>query len=149
MGNADPSGGKAFAEIPMLKVDFDKYSLALIQEDKIIFSSDRHGLRPLMDCLENYSQIKEKLTLHDKVVGLAAAKLIVYSGIIFEVHTPMASRSARDFLEEKGIKLHAKEIVPNILSKDGHSICPGEVIALNTAEPDTFTKQIMAMLSEL
>jgi hypothetical protein len=133
----------------MLKADFEKYSLALIQDDKIIFSSDRHGLKPLMDCLENYSQVKEKLTLHDKVIGLAAAKLIVYSGIISCVHTPLASKPAKKFLEEYGIKLYAKKIVANILKKDKSSICPGEIIALNTVEPDSFCKQIMAMLSSL
>jgi hypothetical protein len=133
----------------MLKVDFNKYSLALIQGDKIIFSSDRHGLRPLMDCLENYSQVKEKLTLHDKVIGLAAAKLIVYSGIISEVHTPLASKPAKKFLEENGVKFYAKEIVANILKKDQSSICPSEIVALNTAEPDAFCKQIMALLSDL
>jgi hypothetical protein len=133
----------------MLKVDFNKYSLALIQDDKIIFSSYRHGLRPLMDCLENYSQVKEKLTLHDKVIGLAAAKLIVYSEIIAEVHTPLCSKPAKKFLEENGIKLYAKEIVANILKKDRSSVCPGEIIALNTAEPDAFCKQIMALLSDL
>jgi len=133
----------------MLKVDYNKYSLALIQDDKIIFSSDRHGLRPLVDCLENYSQAKEKLTLHDRVIGLAAAKLIVYSGIISCVHTPLASQPAKKFLEEYGIKLYAKKIVANILKKDRSSICPGEIIAMNAQEPDAFSEQIMAMLSSL
>jgi hypothetical protein len=133
----------------MLKPDFTKYSLALVQGDKIIFSSDRHGLRPLLDCLDNYGQSKEKLTIHDKVIGLAAAKLITYSGIIDDCQAALASIPAQKFLETYGISLTAQEIVPNILTKDKRSISPSEVIALNTAEPDAFSKQIMALLSEL
>jgi hypothetical protein len=130
----------------MLKPDFTKYSLALIQGNKIIFSSSGQGLRPLGDCLENNRQTKKKLTLHDKVMGLAAARLVVYSGIISAVHTQIASRPAKKFLEENGIKLYAREIAANILTKDRRSVCPGEVIALNATAPDTFNKQIMAML---
>jgi hypothetical protein len=130
----------------MLKPDFAKYSLALIREDKVIFSSGGQGLRPLVDCLGKYGQTKEKLTLHDKVIGLAAARLVVYSGIISAVHTQIASRPAKKFLEENGIELYAREIAANILTKDRRSVCPGEVIALNATAPDTFNKQIMAML---
>ncbi len=71
----------------MLKPDFTKYSLALIQGDKIIYSSQSNGLKPLWDCLEKYRQAKGKFILFDKVMGLAAAKLIVYSKIISEIQT--------------------------------------------------------------
>jgi hypothetical protein len=69
----------------MLKPDFTKYSLALIQGNKIIYSSQSNGLKPLWDCLENYRQTKDSFILYDKVIGLAAAKLIVYSKIISEI----------------------------------------------------------------
>jgi hypothetical protein len=130
----------------MLKPDFGKYSLALIRGDEIIFSAAGQGLRPLVGCLEKYGQIKEKLILHDKVMGLAAARLIVYSGIISAVHTRIVSRPAKKFLEENGIKLYAGEVADNILTKDRSAVCPGEVIALKTAEQHEFVKQVRAML---
>jgi len=74
-----------------LKPDFTKYSLALVQGDIIIFSSQKRGLKPLWDCLENYRQTKESFILYDKVIGLAAAKLVVYSGIISEIRTLLIS----------------------------------------------------------
>ena len=130
----------------MLKPDFDKYSLALIRGDEIIFSTDGQGLRPLVDCLGKYAQTKEKLILHDKVIGLTVARLVHYSGIIFAVHTRLVSRPAQKFLEENGIELYAEEVAANILTKDRRAICPGEVIALNMVDPDEFDKQIKAML---
>jgi hypothetical protein len=131
----------------MLKPDFAKYSLALVQSDKIIFSSKERGLKPLWDCLENYRQKKESFILHDKVIGLAAARLAVYSGIISGIQTLLISQPANKFLEENGIKIKADEIVANILTQDRRSICPGEIIALNTADPDMFFKKIVAMFS--
>ena len=130
----------------MLKPDFGKYSLALIRGDEIIFSADGQGLRPLVDCLEKYAQTKGKLILHDKVIGLAAARLVHYSGIIFAVYTRLVSRPAQKFLEENGIEIYAEEVAANILTKDRRAICPGEVLALNTAEQHEFVKQIKAML---
>jgi hypothetical protein len=85
--------------------------------------------------------------LYDKVIGLAAAKLVVYSGIISEIQTLLISQPAKKFLEENGIKIEAEKTVANILTQDRRSICPGEIIALNTAEPNTFSKKIMAMFS--
>ncbi len=133
----------------MLKPDFEKYSLALLEGDKIIFSSERRGLQPLIDCLKNYSQKKEKLVLHDKVIGLAAAKLIVYAAIISSVCTRLASQPAKKFLEDSSIKIFAEEVVKNILTRDGSSICPGEIIAMNTQEPDAFAQQLTAMLNNI
>jgi hypothetical protein len=130
----------------MLKPDFSKYSLALVEGEEIVFSSDGQGLRPLVDCLMKYGQAKKKLILHDKVTGLAAARLIVYSGIILAVHTRIASQPAWNFLEENGIEIYTEEVVPNILTKDRQAICPGEVIALNMVDPYEFAKRVRAML---
>jgi hypothetical protein len=130
----------------MLKPDFSRYSLALIRGDEIIFSAAGRGLRPLVDCLGQHAQTKKKLILHDKVVGLAAARMVHYSGIIYAVHARIVSRPAQKFLEENGIELHAGEVAANILTEDRQAICPGEVIALNMVDPHEFAKRIRTML---
>ena len=131
----------------MLKPDFTKYSLALVQENKIIFSSDGSGLKPLWDCLEKYRQSNDKFILFDKVIGLAAARLIVYSGIIAAIHTRLISQPANQLLKENKVKIEADEIVDNILRKDKTAVCPGELIALSTDDQDAFLAEITAMIS--
>lgn len=131
----------------MLKPDFNKYSLALVQGDEIVYSSDSSGLKPLWDCLEKYRQSKDKFILFDKVIGLAAARLVVYSGIIEVIHTKLISQPAKQFLKENEIKIEADEIVANILRKDKSSVCPGEIIALNTDDQHEFLAKITAMFS--
>ena len=129
----------------MLKPDFTKYSQALVQGDKIIYSSDGCGLKPLWDCLEKYRQSKDKFILFDKVIGLAAARLVVYSGIIAAIHTGLISQPAKQFLKENKVKVEADEIVANILRKDKSAVCPGEIIALNTDDQHAFLAKIIAM----
>lgn len=128
-----------------MKPDFKRYSLALLEADILIHSSLDSGLRPLWDALEKYSS-KSDLILHDKVVGLAAARLIDRSGIIDEVYTSVASLPARQFLKDCGIRLTAIQVVPNILTNDKSSVCPGEIIAINTSGTDAFYREIKAML---
>lgn len=129
----------------MLTPDFSKYSLALFQGNDLIYSSEDKGLRPLFDCLQKYKE-KSGLILHDKVIGLAAAKLIVYSEIIKEVVTTIASIPAKKFLDDNGITIRALNVVANIMTKDRSAVCPGEVIALSTETPDDFLQKIKTML---
>jgi hypothetical protein len=130
----------------MLMPDFSKYSLALFEGNRLIYSSQDKGLRPLWDFLEQHKE-KYGLILHDKIIGLAAAKLIVYSKIISEVITMTASVPAKKFLEDNGVIITACEVVTNIMTKDKSAICPGEVIALNTKAPDDFCRKIKTMLN--
>ena len=131
----------------MLKPDFTKYSLALVQGDKIVYYSDGSGLTPLWDCLEKYRQSKDKFILFDKVIGLAAARLVVYSGIIAAIHTGLISQPAKQFLHENNVKVEADEIVANILRKDKSAVCPGEIIALSTDDQNNFLAKITTMIS--
>lgn len=125
--------------------DFTQYSLALFKDEKLIHASDGGGLRPLWDALEKHKD-QSGLLLHDKVMGLAAARLIVRSGIIVEIFTMVASRPAKEFLEERDIRLTAFDVAANILTKHKSTVCPGEVIAIETSDPDTFLQKIKAMM---
>jgi len=109
-------------------------------------SSKAKGLRPLLECLSIYGQPKKKLILHDKGVGLAAARLIVHSEVITAVHSLVASVPAETFLRKNGLPLYAEEVVANILTRDRLSLCPGEEIALKASSVEELTKQITVML---
>jgi len=131
-----------------LKPDFTKYSLALVENDKIVYSSRKSGLRPLWDCLKKYRQAGKEFILFDKVIGLAAAKLVVYAKIIAGIKTLLVSTPAKEFLDENGIPIKTRKTVPNILTKKMKAVCPGEIIALNTDNPKSFHTKIRAMLDK-
>ncbi|MDD5177812.1 MAG: DUF1893 domain-containing protein [Candidatus Nanoarchaeia archaeon] len=108
-----------------MMIDFKIYSLVLIKENNVIFSSKESGLKPLVECITKTKNQKDCL-LYDKVIGLAAAKLIVYSKIVSRVKTPLASIPAKEFLEKNKITLEAEDIIENILDKTKTRICPME-----------------------
>lgn len=122
----------------MLIPDFNEYSLALIKDDKIVFSSDKSGLRPLLECINKFRLKISDCILHDKFVGLAAARLIVYSKIIFSVNTNTISKPAKKLLEEKNIIINANNVVENILTKEGSDICSMEKKALSISSNEDF-----------
>ncbi len=130
-----------------LKPDFTKYSLALVEEGRIVYSSGESGLRPLWECLKKYRQTGKNFILFDKVIGLAAARLVADARIISRIETLMASAPAKKILEENNILLNARQIVPHILTKDRKATCPGEIIAMNSAATAEFLKKIEAMLN--
>lgn len=130
----------------MLIPDFTRYSLALFKGESMIHSSTGGGLRPLWEALEMFRG-KSGLVLHDKVTGLAAARLIVRSGIIVEVFTMVASLPACQFLEKNHVALTAFDVAANILTLEKTAVCPGEMIAMDTDDPDVFLQKIQAMLS--
>ena len=119
--------------------DFTKYSLALIKEDKIIFSSDKSGLRPLIERINEFND-ENNCTLHDKVIGLAAAKLILNSNIIKEIKTNVISQPALDYLKDK-ISVKYETVTKNILNKEKTSVCPMELKAIELSDKD-FLKHI-------
>jgi hypothetical protein len=130
----------------MIEPDFDRYALALIHEDRIVFTSEKPGLEPIMECLEACRGRYQDCTLHDRVFGLAAARLIAPADLIRTLVTRAISRPALAYLESRGIEVRAEAVVEGILTRDRSRICPGEVVALETDDPDIFLKRIREMM---
>ena len=130
----------------MTEPNFQDYSLAMFCGGRKIFTSREPGLKPLVEWLEIYRGKYQGCLLHDKVMGLAAAKLIVYSGLISEVAAGVFSKPAKSFLLAHGVSCRAARCVDNILTRDGAAICPGEVIALETNDRDEFLNRIYGMV---
>lgn len=133
----------------MKRIDYTKYSLVLVHSDKIIFSSSKSGLRPLIECIEYCKQHKpgSDCTLYDKVIGLAAARLIVHSGLISLVNTPVMSKEAKKLLAENGIKASAEKIVERILNNERTGVCPMEQRAEKTTDNKAFYESLLTIFS--
>ena len=68
--------------------------------------------------------------------------MIKPTDIFTKITTQKCANPAKIYLEESHIKVEAKITFANILAKDRRSICPGEIIALNTDKPDDFRAKI-------
>ncbi|MBW2978302.1 DUF1893 domain-containing protein [Candidatus Woesearchaeota archaeon] len=114
-------------------------SLIVIKDGNIIFKSEKDRLRPIVICI---NENKEKMIgsiVVDKVVGLAAAKLLVFAKVK-EIYALLASKKAADYINDKCIKFQAEKIVENILNDDKSEICPMEKLAEELSEEELFAK---------
>lgn len=120
----------------MIEPDFNNYSLILLSNNKKIFTSTESGLKPLVQCVDaNYKKF-ENCILCDKIIGLAAARIIVYSQIIDSVITQVASVPAQKFLSENNIKIKAEQSVDKIL-------CPMEKKAQISKNNKLFFQELL------
>jgi hypothetical protein len=131
----------------MLTPDFTRYSLALFHEGRIIFYSEKEGLRPLVECIRACRGRFSGCELHDRAIGLAAAKLVVASGMIGRVITRRASARAVALLEKHAVPLTVDEVVPVILNRDRTALCLMEQKAEATEDPERFFQEISAFFS--
>ena len=96
-----------------------QHSLEVYAGETLIYFSDRSWVHPLLDLelhlLEN-GRPDGELTACDKVVGKAAAMIMIHLGI-GRVRAVMMSELARDFLEARGIPFEHDRLVPRIMCR--------------------------------
>jgi hypothetical protein len=131
----------------MLTPDFTRYSLALFHGGRMVYSSEKGGLRPLVECIRACRGRFSGCELHDRAIGLAAAKLVVSSGMFGRIVTRRASARAVAFLEGYSVPLTADEVVPLILNRERTAPCLMEQKAEATEDPEAFFREISAFFS--
>jgi len=127
--------------------DFNRYTLALFKDGRELESSGESGLRPLVHLLKAHMGAVTGCELHDKVVGLASAKLIAASGIVVEVKAGTMSKEAISFLGGTDIEFNFLRVVDMILNRDGSAQCPMERKAKEIRGPEEFLEHMMALTS--
>ncbi|MEA1926647.1 MAG: DUF1893 domain-containing protein [Candidatus Auribacterota bacterium] len=104
-------------------------SLILRDGEKVIFTSKKRGLRPLLECVVEWAGRVDNASLTDKVIGSAAARLIVRSEMIGTVTAGVISREALKHLSVHSIPVEWGKETDAILRDDGKGICPMEELS--------------------
>ena len=105
------------------------YNLILKEGEKIIFTSKKRGLKPLLECIVKCSGRLHNASLTDKIVGGAGARLIVMSKMICRVRAGVISDNALRYLTDHSITAEWEIKTPAILRADGRGICPMEELS--------------------
>ena len=106
-------------------------TLRVYKDDKLIFSSGKEGLLPILDYLGECAPHNRQVVSFDKVMGNAAALLSILADCR-EVYSPLGSRIAVKTLEKHGIKYHINEIAPFITQDNNIDMCPMEKLSLDS-----------------
>ena len=109
-------------------------SLMIYDENKLIYSSNKDGIRPHLEAIELLGDQLHGKIMVDKIVGRAAALLMLYSQAR-EIHALVLSSPAKELLEGKVDYVYNK-LVDQIKTKDGRIYCPFERMVQNIDDPN-------------
>ena len=113
----------------------ENHTIVIYKSDASVVVSDDRGVAPLMKLLkENKEQLRDSM-IADKVIGKAAALLMVYAGVK-EVFTPTISVPAIKAFEKHDVKITYDKVVERIINRKGDGLCPMETLCLNVENPE-------------
>jgi hypothetical protein len=114
-----------------------KDTLRVYHDDEMVFSSERGGLRPLLEYLDRFARPGARVVIFDRAEGNAAALLSIEAGAK-EVFSPMGSRIGIKTLEEHGVIYHIDKVVDCILQQNLVDMCPMEKLSLGKNSGEFF-----------
>lgn len=117
-------------------------SLVLLLGEEVVYKSEKSGVLPLLDLIENYKLDYSELFLGDKVLGKGGSLLVNKLGIE-NLYTQVLSESGKGFLREKGIGYSYDYLVPYIMNRDQTGPCPIEGLSDLTDDPDELIRLIL------
>lgn len=126
----------------------NKVSCIMLNEKDEIITSDSVGVKPLMECLRINRQAFSNSVIADKVIGKAAALLIVLGGAT-GAHGEVMSEEGRAVLEKHHIVYTYKELVPYIENRTRTGRCPMEQAVSNIEDPELAYKELEKTIQSL
>ena len=107
-----------------------KDSLQVYSEDELLFSSAKDGLLPLLDYITEFAPSSAGITVFDRIVGNAAALLLVKANCR-KIYSPLGSELAARTLDYHAVEYNFTEVVPYIRNRSGQGMCPMEKLSLH------------------
>lgn len=121
-------------------------TLRVYEGDRLIFSSSKDRLLPLMEYIDRFAPDHQQVVIFDKIIGNAAALLSIKADCQ-EVFSPLGSQFAIKTLEKYAIKYHFTKIVPFIQRDEGEGMCPMEKLSMGKG-PEEFYKAMLDIINE-
>ena len=115
-------------------------TIAVVSVDDV-FTSHERGVKPLLHLLTDKKGFLKGASVADKVIGKAAALLMVL-GEIKEVHTLIISEPAIKVFEKYNIPCFYDKKVDRIVNRTGDGLCPMESLCIVVEEPKEAFKKI-------
>lgn len=115
--------GGSMTGIQMLDMLNEQHLSLLVYNDSLLTTHANRGIQDLLSLIAEQPERLHGAIVADKLIGKAAAALMATGGVQ-EVHTNIICTAARELLEREGIKVFAREQVPQILNRDRSGMCP-------------------------
>ena len=123
-------------------------SLMVYSGGRLIFQSSSKGIRPHLEAIDSLGEKLHDSIMVDKIVGRAAALLILYSKAA-EAHAALISTPGRRVLEEHGLRFSYAEETPHIKMLNGRIYCPFEAMVQGLSDPGEAYRAIVEKMTAL
>lgn len=110
-------------------------TLRVYRRGHLVFASQKERLAPLLEYLAAFPEAPGGAVIFDKVLGNAAALLLVKAGCRLAL-SPLGSELARITLERYGVRYYFSDVVARIVTPEGR-LCPMEELSTGK-DPDQF-----------
>lgn len=108
----------------------------------------RRGVADLYSLLKEDAAFLKGATVADKVIGKAAAALVVLGGVK-KLYAEVISVSARLLLQEAGVDTDFRIVVPFIRNRKGNDWCPLERACYEKKDAQEVLPKIESFLAEV
>ncbi|WP_312642088.1 DUF1893 domain-containing protein [Hydrogenoanaerobacterium sp.] len=119
-------------------------SCVAVKNDVVSLSHER-GIKPIVQWLAQDETFFKGAYVADKVIGRAAALLLVYGGVK-ELFAGVLSEPAAAVLAEHGVAYEYGKLVPHIINRTGDDMCPMERRALSITLPEQAYETFKALI---
>ncbi|MGI6260751.1 MAG: DUF1893 domain-containing protein [Acutalibacteraceae bacterium] len=107
----------------------------LLQNGEIVHTGSGRGVKPLLAAYEQNPNLLRGAVLADKIIGKAAAMIVVLGGVR-QVFALTMSTAAREYLAAHNIPSACDHEVKMIFNRTGDGLCPLEQSVLELSEPE-------------
>lgn len=135
-------------ELAKLKLIEKNLSLVIVKTGKVIFETRKQGISGFLQAIEQQEKNLVGASAADKIVGVAAATLCVYSGLI-SIFALTISEAGIKFLEDNNIACVFERKVTNILNRNKTDVCPFEKMATTSGSPDNAYVQLKSLADQM
>ncbi len=119
----------------------------VVARDGEIHTYDGRGVSDLLRLLDEDNAPLHGAEIADKVVGKAAAALMIAGGVAC-VHADVISSSAIALFNRSSVHVSCDIVPPYIVNRKGTGMCPLELRCMDCATPDECISRIRAFFAE-
>jgi hypothetical protein len=135
-------------ELAKLKLTEEDLSLVVVKDGKVVFETKKQGVNGFLQAIKEMQQDLVNASVADKIVGVAAAMLCVYSGVT-SVFALTISEGGIRLLKENNIECIFEKKASNILNRDKTDVCPFEKTALASKIPEEAYVKLKSLADQM
>ena len=135
-------------QLATLKLKEKNLTLVIVKQGMVIFETSKQGIDGFMQAIEKQEKNLIGASAADKIVGVAAATLCVYSGLA-SMFALTISEAGIKVLQNSNIECVFERKVTNILNRTKTDVCPFEKMAMHSRSPDDAYVKLKSLANQM